>query len=160
MIILLLSLALWFLCGAEAFAMLVREKAKTDLIRCMGGEWDVYWGDSWAPFAGALLLCMVMGLGVLVYQLAGINPKRLYNFGFSIVAKTVVPWDIARKLEGEEKKQPAQAAQAATKAPASLAAQQQAFSQLLSGSALQTGLAQPQSQQLGLQGFGQPPSKP
>ena len=144
MIVTLLSLALWFLCGAEAFAILVRRKANLDQIRCMDGEWDVYWSDSWMPFSVVLIFCMVFGLGGLAFQLANVNPTRLYNFGFSIVARTVVPWDIAQKLEGEEKKQQPQASQAA---PSS---QQLPLPSLLQQQQGQFGQPPLQPQQLGL----------
>ncbi len=168
MIIFWLSLALWFLCGIQAFVIFVRKMAKTTFdngfgegmqpsVRLQEKQWQVRFDNCWTDIGAVFTVHAVLGLGMLIYRLGEGGPPLQFNLGFRFVARDILPLEIARKLEGEEKAKQSQAAPAAP-SPQQLTGLLQQTG--LAAQMLQQGLPQPQSQQLGLQGFGQPPSKP
>ncbi len=162
MIIFLLSLALWFLCGIQAFVLLVREKVnethddynggRQPNIRLASGDWEIWWDRSWSPLSLVFMVHTVGGLVSLGFQTFPDEPPHwLLNFGFRFVAKEVIPLEIARKLEDKKPQPQPQTAQ-------TTASQQLALG--LGASMLQgAGLTAAAQQQL-LGQLGQPPQQP
>jgi len=162
-----LSIALWFLLGIQSFVLFVREKTVTTTdddtpdVRYENGQWRVYWDRGWRNLGSVFVVHFVTGPSWLLCRAVRSLKGRNFNLGLRFVAKDIIPLEIARKLEGEEKQQPAQVA---TTAPASLAAQQLPLSGLLqqaglAGQMLQQGSPQQQGFNAAPQ-LGQPPSQP
>ena len=168
MIVTLLSLTLWFLCGMQAFVIFVRRMAKTTFddgfgegkkpcVRLEEKQWQVRFDTCWTDIGAVFILHTILGLGMLIYRVGEGKPPLQFNLGFRFVARDILPLEIARKLEGEEKKAAAPQPPAPPATQQQLSQQQQlalgqAFGQLAGGLPLQQGLPQPQ--------FRQPPSKP
>ncbi len=163
MIIFLLSIALWFLCGVQAFAIFVRRMANSEFtdpfdssfqgaqpaVRLKEGRWQVRWGSRWESLGFTFIIHTGAGLWALGWRVIDGHPIPLLNLGFRFVAKDIIPLEIARKLE--DKKPPVQPPTSWPTSSAQL--------QGLNATALATQAGLTQATQLSL-GLIQPPQQP